>query len=58
MVGEVTAARDPLAQDVYDAVRLACHGGLTGGEIIAAMQEAIADSRNDEAVTPVVRVAA
>ncbi|MEU8023704.1 hypothetical protein AB0B88_15965 [Micromonospora haikouensis] len=40
--------RDPLAQDVYDAVRGACLGGLSGGQIIAAVQQAIAASRELE----------
>lgn len=39
--------RGPLEQDVYDSVRMACMGGLSGAEIIAAVQDAISDSRED-----------
>lgn len=45
--------RDPLAQDVYDAARMACFGGLSGGDIIAAVQQAIADARDEDAPVPV-----
>lgn len=54
---ELHGQRDPLGQDVYDAVRMACYGGLTGGDIIATVQQAIAEARED-APAPLVQAAA